>query len=102
MKRSKNTYDKYLWLRKFEEVTEANDGFAVNYSNDKDGWISNFKKLQKLGARISIVDYETIRIMWPRMQHQTIDVLRYLYTEMPYPSSADKLKNNEGLEICWS
>lgn len=92
----------YTWLSDYKRETECHDGhFGHNCEFD---FLPAFKKIDKLGGIIKVVDYYTIKIQLDFMNSGTvknsIDVLLYCLAELPgiTMGSFDKKKNILTLE----
>jgi hypothetical protein len=92
---------KYLWKDSFDTVCSENDGyFGGNHFDEKKDAFNCLKKLDKLGAKIKILDYENIRITLPKNCNKKEKILMYILIEC-YCSSIDKRKTGE-LDLEWS
>lgn len=91
------------WLDEFKEKTQCTDGKFGH--NTEFHFLPHFKKLDKMGVKIKIVDYYSIEIILSWIStlqvKNSFDAVMYILTKLPGASKALYDKNKLKLYLEW-
>jgi hypothetical protein len=89
--------DKLNWLDKYNEIMadEYRDNFGHNTEFD---FLPQFKKIEKLGGEITIVDGDTIKIHLPKKAEE---LLLFIINNLPGATNAKFNKKKQELTLEW-